>query len=418
MKDFVAVVMAGGRGQRFWPLSTEEFPKQFIDLERTGETLLQSCYNRAVRLTGSPERVLVATSAGYERLVEEQLPELPVDNIIVEPVGRDSAPAVAYTALKIEERFGDVVSAFFPSDHRIGDTEAFLRTIRYTAEVASVSQGLVTVGIAPTRPATGYGYIEMGDPEHGGFKVSRFVEKPELSKAEEYLRSGGFLWNSGIFVWRNRSVLEELAIHAPDIVGPLSGKTSPREVQEAFHLLPRISIDYALMEKTDKAFVVPGRFGWDDIGDWASLERLLEQDEHGNTVVGNHSGQDSFGNIVYTDGDDDSVVVTLGVKDLVIVKEGGTVMVVHKERVQDLKNLSVGKFGTQEGEESDMDKVVVALRESRGDIWSRPLELTKQEFEVWKDNVPEGSQYLSFGRIMRFVYTKVEGEFVSGDKFV
>jgi mannose-1-phosphate guanylyltransferase len=339
LNDFVAVIMAGGRGQRFWPLSTEARPKQFLDLGRDGRTLIQATFDRILPLAGDPSQVLVATGERYVPLVREQLPEVPEDNLIIEPTGRDSAPAVALASLEVQKRFGAVVTGFFSADHRILDATGFLGSIGNAISLAHDTSGLVAVGISPTKPATGYGYIEQGDPVGSGFEVSRFVEKPNAEKAQHYLDSGNYLWNAGIFVWSTYAILRELDLHAGDLMRPLRSAFETGRVAQVFPALPKISIDYAVMERTERAFVVCGEFDWDDIGDWVALERLLERGEDGsNTVVGRHVGHEAYGNIVYTEAPDD-VIVTLGVEDLVIVKRGNTVLLVRKDRVQELKKL-------------------------------------------------------------------------------
>jgi len=345
LKPFVAVIMAGGRGQRFWPLSTAEHPKQFLDLGHSGRTLIQATFDRVEPLVGSAERVFVATGRRYVRLVREQLPQVPTVNLLVEPEGRDSAPAVALAALTVHARYGDVIMGLFSSDHRIEAGDAFERTIHSAVELAEATDGLVTIGIPPGRPATGYGYIEKGMPVGTGFEVGRFVEKPNLRTAEAYVRSGCHLWNAGIFVWSTHAILEELDRHVPELMEPLRRAFNEGEVGSVFPGLPKISIDFAVMERTDRAYVVPGDFEWDDIGDWVALERLLREDGQAgaraadaNTVVGQHVGIDTSGNIIYTE-DADDVIVTLGVEGLVIVKRGNTVLVVRKDRVQDIKTL-------------------------------------------------------------------------------
>ncbi len=345
LKPFVAVIMAGGRGQRFWPLSTPERPKQFLDLGHAGRSLLQATFDRVLPLVGDPERVFVATGRRYVALVRQQLPEVPAVNLLVEPEGRDSAPAAALAALTVHARYGDVIMGLFSSDHRINGGDDFEATIEQAVALAEDSDGLVTIGITPNRPATGYGYIEMGEPTDGGFKVRRFVEKPNLRTAEAYLSSGAYLWNAGIFVWSTGAILQELDCHAPEVMRPLRDAFHQGEVGRVFPELPKISIDFAVMERTELAYVVPGDFEWDDIGDWVALERLLREEGAGdseaasaNTVVGRHVGVDTSGNIIYTE-DPDDVVVTLGVDDLVVVKRGNTVLLVRKDRVQDIKEL-------------------------------------------------------------------------------
>ncbi len=346
MRPFVAVIMAGGKGQRFWPLSTPERPKQFLDLSHSGQTLIQATYDRVLHLTGDPERVFVSTGRRYVDLVREQLPGIPTVNLLIEPEGRDSAPAVALAALTVHARYGDVIMGLFSSDHEIGDSDAFEATLRGAIELADAREGLVTIGIQPTRPATGYGYIEKGAEADGGFEVARFVEKPNRRTAESYLSSGRYVWNAGIFVWPTGAILDELDRHVPELMTPLRDAFHHGEIGRVFPTLTKISIDFAVMERTDRAFVVPGSFDWDDVGDWVALERLLRQHagEHGveasdtNTVVGRHVGMDTSGNIIYTE-DPDDVIVTLGVEGLVVVKRGNTVLLVRKDRVQDIKTL-------------------------------------------------------------------------------
>lgn len=341
MSKFIAVIMAGGRGQRFWPLSTSDKPKQFLDLEQSGRSLLQATYDRVLPLAGSAEQIMVATGEKYVELVKEQLPELPVENLIIEPVGRDSGPAVALASLVVQERFGDSVMGFFASDHRIIDTAAFHDTLRRGAELAKETSGLITIGITPTRASTGYGYIKTGEAvSQGGYKVDQFVEKPNETKAKAYLDSGDYCWNAGMFVWQSGAILGELDTFVPEMMRPLRQAVQENTVASVFPSLQKLPIDYAVMEQTSKAYVVPAHFDWDDIGDWVALERLLrkQDDRSTNTILGTHVGLETDGNIIYTENSDD-VVVTLGVKDLVIVKQGNTVLLMHKDRVQDIKQL-------------------------------------------------------------------------------
>ncbi len=346
MTKFVAVIMAGGKGQRFWPLSTESRPKQFLDLERCGRSLLQSTFDRLLPLTGGAQSIFVATGANYTELIKEQLPELPEENLIIEPVGRDSGAAVAYASLVIQEKFGDAIIGIFSSDHRIGKPDAFRATVAQAINLADKTRGLITIGIEPDRPATGYGYIQAGGEVGDGFHVLKFAEKPNLEKAKSYIEEGHFSWNAGIFVWHTEAILSELDEYAPYLTQPLRDAMQVKEnkqeaIERVFPSLKKISIDFAVMEHTQKAYVVPGDFDWDDIGDWVALERLLSQDKSEdatNTVIGQHVGLETDGNIIYTENTDD-VIVTLGVKDLVVVKRGNTILLMHKDKVQDIKKL-------------------------------------------------------------------------------
>lgn len=334
---FVAVIMAGGRGQRFWPLSTEDKPKQFLDLEGSGRTLIQSTLDRLLPLTGGVEHLFVITGERYRELVEDQLPELPRGNIILEPVGRDTAPAVALAALELQQRFGDVLMGLFTADHRVGNVPSFQGAVKRAVQVTEATRGLTTLGVKPTFPATGYGYIQAGAAVGVGFKVDRFVEKPDLRTAEAYLQDGGYFWNNGIFVWHTDTIVREFEVHAPGIIAPLTEALAADRVNEVFPEIEKISIDYAVLEKTDKAYMVAADYDWDDLGDWLAVERHLGKDET-NTVVGAHVGLDSQGNVIYCD-DESATIVTIGVEDMIIVKRGDTVLVTRKDRAQDIKSI-------------------------------------------------------------------------------
>ncbi|MBA3891203.1 MAG: mannose-1-phosphate guanylyltransferase [Gemmatimonadaceae bacterium] len=334
----MAVIMAGGQGQRFWPLSTSERPKQFLDLERRGRTLIQATYDRLLPLVEGPKHVYVATGSRYVTLVREQLPDLPGDNLLIEPTGRDSAPAVALASLAIHTRTGGAMLGFFSADHRIGDEVAFRAAVIDAQYVAQAARGLVTLGITPTNPATAYGYIERGEAFGPGFRVASFVEKPTAERARRYLGEDTYSWNAGIFVWRSDDILAELDAHAPDIMVPLRAALAERRLAQVFQTLPKTSIDYALMERTTRAYVVPVDCDWDDIGDWVALDRLIRNagPDATRTVVGKHVGHRASGNIIYTE-DAEDIIVTVGVQDLIVVKRGNTVLLVAKDNVADIK---------------------------------------------------------------------------------
>ena len=343
MSNFVSVIMAGGSGQRFWPLSTPEKPKQFLDLEGTGNSLLQATFERLRPLVESDEHMFVVTGERYETLIREQLPNLPSENILLEPVGRDTAPAIALTALHLKERFGNVIMGLFTSDHRVGKVEAFQQTVREAKALTKETNGLTTIGIKPSYPSTGFGYIQAGE-EVGSdtYKVARFVEKPNEDIAKQYLAEGGYYWNNGIFLWQVDTILEEFTKYTPKMIGQLQDAIKEGKIAEIFPTLEKISIDYAVLEKTDKAYVVPADYDWDDLGDWVALERLNRDTtptpSGPNTVVGKNIDLDASGNIIFTTHDDDAIV-TLGVKNLVVVKRGHTVLIVDKSRTQDIKKL-------------------------------------------------------------------------------
>ncbi|MGB7441992.1 MAG: mannose-1-phosphate guanylyltransferase [Coleofasciculaceae cyanobacterium] len=335
-KSLIPVILAGGKGERFWPLSRKHRPKQFLCLDGSGKSLLQGTAERLIQLAGSPEKLWVVTSEMLSEGVQQQLPQLPSSNVLAEPEGRDTAPAVAWAALEIAKKYGeDAVVGFFPSDHWIEDQEAFEQTINAAVELALAKDSIVTLGITPNTPSTGYGYIEQGEEagHFGGlptYRVSRFTEKPNREKAEQFLATGRFSWNSGMFIFRAGVVLEELKVHSPEIIEPLQAQGSA-----AYSSLSKKSIDYALMEKTQLAYVLPASFGWDDLGDWNALERLHKGDNL-NVELAKHVGMDTKGAIVYS-ANEDEVIVTIGLEDVVIVRDRNATLIVRKDRTQDIK---------------------------------------------------------------------------------
>lgn len=334
----IPVILAGGKGERFWPLSRRQRPKQFLSLDGSGLSLLQSTAERLLPLTDGWDGLWVITAAHLADGVRHQLPDLPEANLLVEVEGRDTAPAVAWATLEIAKRHGeDAIVGFFPADHWIGDQAAFQTTLKTAAQVAQDHGAIATLGISPTYASTGYGYIEQGDALSTlngltAYSVDRFTEKPDRETAEEFLASGRFSWNSGMFIFQAGVTLAELRHHAPDIMEPLS-QFGP----SIYPQIPKKSIDYALMEKTQRACVIPADFGWDDLGDWNALERLLKT-EAANVEVGQHVGQDSQGCVFYAS-DDDELIVTIGLDDTVVVRDGHVTLIVNKHRTQEIKQV-------------------------------------------------------------------------------
>ncbi len=336
--SLIPVILAGGKGERFWPLSRKHRPKQFLSLDGSGKSLLQATADRLLELAGGWENLWVVTSAQLAVGVQEQLPHLPVSNLLVEPEGRDTAPAVAWATLEASRRYGEEgVLGFFPADHWIGDQAAYEKTLNAAAELAATQEAIVTLGITPGYPSTGYGYIEQGE-QIGSFKslpayrVNRFTEKPDRQTAEDFLATGRFSWNSGMFVFRAGVVLKELNTYVPEIIRPIEEKGP-----DAYSQLTKKSIDYALMEKTQLATVIPATFGWDDLGDWNALERLLKGDKP-NVELANHVGLDTTGTLLYAT-DDQDVIVTIGLEDIVIVRDRNVTLIVKKERTQEIKQV-------------------------------------------------------------------------------
>lgn len=353
----VAVIMAGGRGERFWPLSREVRPKQFLKLLGT-QTMLQATVARLDSLV-RPENIYIVTGERYADLVRRQLPKVPPANILVEPQGRDTAPCIGLASVFVRRAYpeADPVMVVLPADHMVGDLPVFLRTLQLAVEVARKEDVLVCIGIRPTRPETGYGYIKYGKPLQAGdgeipvYRAEKFTEKPDLATAQAFLQDGGYLWNSGMFVWR-LSVLEKaLATHLPELASGLAELAARLEAggkwDDVFSCLPRISIDYGVMEKANNVVVVAGSFSWDDVGTWSALSRVYQKDAMGNVVAhfrARNGGRaaarpillNSRGCVVYNG---HRLLAAVGVEDLIIVDTKDALLVCKKQEEQKLKEL-------------------------------------------------------------------------------
>lgn len=337
-KSLIPVILAGGKGERFWPLSRRQHPKQFLSLDGSGKSLLQATADRLSSPAGNLEKVWVVTSELLAEGVRKQLPNLPESNLLLEPEGRDTAPALAWATLEIAKVYGeDAIVGFFPADPWIGDLAAFRATIEAAAQMAAAKPSIVTLGITPSFPSTGYGYIEQGEQtgtfgELPVYQVTRFTEKPDAETAQKFIDTGRFSWNSGIFIFQAGVVLDELRTYAPEIINPIEEKGVA-----AYSELQKKSIDYALMEKTKLAYVLPASFGWDDLGDWNAIERLLKKDAD-NVELATHVGIDTKGAILYASGEDE-VIVTIGLEDVVVVRDRNVTLIVRKDRTQDIKQV-------------------------------------------------------------------------------
>jgi len=346
--DVVVVIMAGGAGTRFWPLSTEERPKQFLDLFGD-RTLLQKSFDRVSSLV-PPERILVLTNAAFVSIVKEQLPDVPVENIIGEPTRRDTAAAVALAAVLCRRRFGNPVIATLTADHLIEPVDLFQETLLSAARRAANDNALYTFGIEPTYPATGYGYLERGlqiadDDGIEHFHLVRFKEKPDLETARQYIESGRFYWNSGMFVWTADAILKEIETHLPNhakaLFDAVAFDKTPQwnhALKAAFESLHAVSIDFAVMEKAQNVCCVASKFSWRDVGGWLALRSYLPEDETGNYCRGKTLTLDATDNLVFCEDPEDTTVL-IGVKDLVIVRAGPLTLITHKDRAEDLKKL-------------------------------------------------------------------------------
>lgn len=345
MDRLYVVVMAGGSGERFWPLSTPAHPKQFPPLLE-GQSFFQRTVERAEALVGR-ERVLVATRRDLVPIVLEQLPGFPEDNCLGEPVGRDTAACIGLAALTVERRAPGSRMLVAPSDHHIAPLHAFEETVRQgLALLERVPDALVTLGIPPTGPETGYGYILAGEPvpeSPAGRRCRRFTEKPDRATAERFIADGRYYWNSGIFLWHAATILAAIARHLPEhgaalaTIGAALG--TPREqtvLAEAFPQIPRVSVDVGVLEKADRVYMIPAAFAWDDVGTWSALGRVLPRDDAGNAVVGRHVGKDSRGCILYGTS---RPIATIGLRNLVVVETPEGILVCPVDRAQEVKEI-------------------------------------------------------------------------------
>lgn len=342
MSQRFAIVMAGGSGTRFWPASRAQKPKQFLQLAGSDESLLQATVRRARALVGH-DNVLVVTNERHEGATLEQLPGLLRENLLLEPTGRNTAPCIGWATAIAHERDTNAIIAVLPADSHIGNETAFGVTVERAMQAAQ-SGSLVTVGIKPTRAETGYGYVEIGEQTSDGvYRVSAFVEKPDRTRAETYLASGKHLWNSGMFFFRADAMLAAISRCLPAIrtftnalvTTPLASRSTL--VKREFPELPSISIDYGVMEKEREIRVVPGDFGWDDVGSFSAAWQLADRDEHDNAARGDVLFEDSRG--CYASAPEGKLVALLGANDLVVVDTEDALLVMPRDRAQDVRKI-------------------------------------------------------------------------------
>ena len=338
--------MAGGRGERFWPKSRISMPKQFLSLTDDEKTMLQHAVERMLPVVEIGD-IYIVTNTEYINLVAEQLPELPKENILAEPYGRNTAPCIALASAVISAKYKDAVMFVMPSDHIIKNIELFADTLLEAAEISEKDENLITIGITPSYAETGYGYIQFTRDKsarfNNSYKVLKFVEKPDAYKAAVYIKDGRYLWNSGMFVWKLSTILNSFRNHLPDLITSIQtiraavGTDNFQNVicSEYEHIKPE-SIDYGIMEKADNIYTIPGSFGWDDVGGWLALERINQTDERGNFLLGNIIEEDTENSIVISK---DKLVATVGVNNMVIVVTDDAVLVCNKDNTQDVKKI-------------------------------------------------------------------------------
>lgn len=339
-----ALIMAGGRGERFWPRSRKNLPKQFLSFYDDDKTLIQRTVDRIIPLI-RPEDIFVATGEEYTHLVKEQLPMIPEGNILVEPVGRNTAPCIGLAATHIFNRYGEALMYIFPSDHLVQYESIFREALSDAAEVAEEGDHIVTIGIIPQYPETEYGYIRFNPAQRKGraFKAEEFVEKPDLRAAKEYLSSRQYLWNSGIYIWKTSAILRAMECYQPELaagmdrIGRSIGTPDYYDVlRKEFSAFPNVSIDYGVMEKLSNLYCVVGDYGWDDLGSWQSVSRVQVPDEKGNVVTGNIVLIDTNQCIIRGG---KRLIAAVGVKDMVIVDEDDALLICSKENTGKIRRV-------------------------------------------------------------------------------
>ncbi|MDX9848647.1 MAG: mannose-1-phosphate guanylyltransferase [Tenuifilaceae bacterium] len=340
------VIMAGGIGSRFWPLSRSSKPKQFLDILGTGSTLIQQTFNRVTRFC-PPENIYVVTGSAYRETVLEQLPELTAEQVLLEPMRRNTAPCIAYANQVIEKRDPNAIIVVAPSDHLVLEPDRFVKTITTAIAFASEKQALLTIGIKPSRPETGYGYIQICKQSERAipnlYKVKTFTEKPNLELAKVFIESGEFYWNSGVFIWSLSAINSAFDKYLPDVYGLFQGFSHKvhsvdhdNSLMHVYADCKNISIDYGILEKADNVYVICSEFGWSDLGTWGSLYQNREKDENSNAISGaNVMPYDVSGSIISMP--NDKLVIVQGLKDYIVAESNNILLICEKEKEQEIK---------------------------------------------------------------------------------
>ena len=338
-----AIIMAGGSGERFWPLSIPDLPKQFLRL-LGGKTLLRRTVERIEPLIPIDRQIVVAGEAHVAR-IHEELPELPPANLICEPVGRNTAACIGLASVFLERRDPDAIAVVLPADHHIEETSAFCACLEKAVTLAQEKRGTVVIGVRPDRPDTGYGYMQIGSEMlQDIYAVLRFHEKPNAETARHFVAAGDYFWNTGIFIWENRTLQQLFKTHLPahwsgleQIRSALGTPAYADVLATVYSNLEKVSVDYGVLEAAEDIWMVRGRFGWDDLGSWTALGRILAADESKNVVIGRHVGLDTSHCIIY--GQEGKVVGTIGLRDLIIAETEHGLLICPKSRLQDIREL-------------------------------------------------------------------------------
>ncbi len=341
-----AVIMAGGVGKRFWPKSREKNPKQLLPITGDGP-MIKNTVNR-LKTFIKPADIMIITGESFVKPIRKMVPEIPAANIIGEPAGRNTAPCIGFAAVKIKEK--DAVMMMFPSDHVISPVKRFAETLKWATVLAEETDNLITMGIKPSHGLTAYGYIKEGKKfrlKDGGrktkvkprgidaYSVEAFVEKPDEKTAEKYVKDGSYLWNSGIFIWRKSIILDAFKNHLPDVYGKLR-RIKGSNIKKLYPTIRKISIDYGIMEKVENRLIIAADFNWNDVGSWEALRRCFPGDKRGNIIQGNALAIDSNDNMIFAEKD---LIVTLGVRDLIVVSTDDAVIILKNGRGEEVKKV-------------------------------------------------------------------------------
>jgi mannose-1-phosphate guanylyltransferase len=340
----IAVILAGGRGERFWPKSRAKHPKQFLSLTDDGKTMIQKTASRLLPLVSNDD-MYIATNKYLLKLAQAQLPEIPAENFLTEPAAKNTAPCIGFAAAVITRKYEDAVMIVLPSDHIIKSEKKFIDTLNLAIQTAKENKNLVTIGITPSYPETGYGYINYDNESgyNGFYKVKQFVEKPDIKTAERYLSTGQYLWNSGIFIWKLSTILEKFKELLPDIYNGVikigeAYKTPQFEqvLKNCFDEFRSESVDYGIMERADHIYTIPGDFGWDDAGNWLAIERLNKTDENGNVEKGDVISVNTKKSIIIGE---NKLIAAVGLENVIIVDTKDAILICAKEAAANIKEV-------------------------------------------------------------------------------
>ncbi len=345
-KNYYAILMAGGVGSRFWPVSTTDFPKQFHDMLGSGDTLIQKTFSRLSKLIPI-ENILILTNERYNSLVLEQLPMVKQEQVLLEPAMRNTAPCILYASLKIQIMNPDAVMVVAPSDHWIEDEDEFARNLKLCFDYCQKEDALLTLGIKPTFPNTGFGYIEFDKTSDNQIKkVHQFREKPDYETAKHFLEQGNFLWNGGIFIWSAKSITSSFEKFQPQMnslfqkgIESYNTKEEKQFIDENYPLAENISIDYAILENAKNVHVLPATFDWNDLGTWGSLHEKLDKDDQNNAVVNATVILENASNNIIR-ADDKKLIIVDGLNDYIIVDKDKILMIYPKSKEQDIKRIT------------------------------------------------------------------------------